>query len=175
LDRTIIIWSKSKETNQFEHEHKLKQHSYWVLELVNISNDQDLLFASCSSDQSLIIWNKQFKSKQIFKHNDSLLCLIFLKETREIIVGSIRDILIFELNNIQKPKQIIQLKEEWVRSVCQIEESTFASGHGDGSIQIYSKSNNNLFLLKSSIKQCNHYINDLIFIKEEQILISSCK
>ena len=86
------------------------------------------------------------------------------------------DIIILDIQNIQKPKQIIQTKEGWVYSLCQIDESSFASSHWYGRIQIYSKSNtnNNLFKLISSIKQCNSYIRSLIFIKEKQILISSC-
>ena len=86
------------------------------------------------------------------------------------------EILILEIQNIQKPKQIIQTKEGSVYSLCQIDESSFAMGNGNGSIQIYSKSNtnNNLFKLISSIKQCNSPISKLIFIKEKQILISAC-
>ena len=86
------------------------------------------------------------------------------------------DIIILDIQNIQKPKQIIQTKEGWVKSLCQIDESSFASSHANGSIQIYSKSNtnNNLFKLISSSKQCNDYIYKLIFIKEKHILISSC-
>ena len=86
------------------------------------------------------------------------------------------DIIILDIQNIQKPKQIIQTKEGSVWSLCQIDESSFATGNGNGSIQIYSKSNtnNNLFKLIYSVKQCNSLIRSLIFIKEKQILISSC-
>ena len=89
-------------------------------------------------------------------------------------MGSYKEILILELNNILKPKQIIKVNS-YVNSLCQIEESSFATGHKNCSIQIYSKSNtNNLFKLICSIKQCNSYIYKLIYIKEKQILISSC-
>ena len=84
------------------------------------------------------------------------------------------DIIILDIQNIQKPKQIIQV-ESRVYSLCQIDESTFASGHYNGSIKIYSKSNNNnSFIFKYSIKQCNKSIYKLIYIKQKQILISSC-
>ena len=86
------------------------------------------------------------------------------------------DIIILDIQNIQKPKQIIKTKEGTVYSLCQIDDLSFASSHLNGSIQIYSKSNtnNNLFKLISPIKQCNSFIYKLIYIKEKQLLISSC-
>ena len=88
-DETIIIWLKNTKNNSFEYEKTLRQHFYSVWHLVNIPNDDEYLFASCSEDKRLIVWNNQFKPKQLFQHNSfSLICLLFQQEASELICFS---------------------------------------------------------------------------------------
>ena len=163
-DKTIIIWSKNNNnSNLFELFKILNEHSSDVWDLIKIPNDNDLLsFGSCSSDRTIILWNKQFKSQIKLEYSNLLLCLLFLEDTKELIVGSLDScILIFNLNEIinknnKNPKQIINRKEDLVWSLCQINKTTFASGHYNGSILIHKlNSNNNIYELIQKIKESN--------------------
>ena len=174
-DKTIIIWSKSN-SNSFEYKQTLKEHSSYVYQLIKIPNDNDLLFGSCSSDKTIILWSKQYQPKIKLEHNDYLWCLLYIEKTRELISGSSSSfIFIYNLNE-KKPKQIINTKEECsVFSLCEIKERMFACGHQNGTILIYgSKLNNINYELIQKIKECNKRITDLIYIKTNKLLISSC-
>ncbi len=202
-DNVIVIWSKSKSSPLYEPLQRITQKEaggdIWRLVLLNQEKEEEEEFASYSDwGESIIIWRRgkgeEFRIKQKIENVKYVQTLLYI--ANELISGS--NSYPSSLLQIWSPssssssssdfveRQKIEIPSSSIWSLCQINKNNdskrrieFASGHSNGQIMIWSKSqiNESNYSSIRTLKPFNKgIVNDLIFLNDNGFacLIACC-
>jgi WD40 repeat protein len=136
-NNNISLWNIDSKENRHNilSGHKLKVNS-----LVKCNNE---FFASCSDDQTIIIWDYYNKKKirNIHAHSDLVLCLILLKNGNLCSGGADFLIKFWNWNNGEFLYQYSGHKD-CVKCLYQLKDETLLSGSKDLTIKIWTINDN---------------------------------
>ena len=146
-----------------------KEHSDWVWNSIKINDD---LFASCSEDGSIKIWNlNSEKSLMTFNEDFPIQCLGFIKRRKTLISGNIKgEIKIRTLtdNLGQKESKCFKAHRGIVRTIKVIDDENFATGGEDGKLRIWNIQG----LLKAEYLHDN-FVQAIELLEKDRILSAS--
>jgi hypothetical protein len=202
---TIVIWSKSLSSPLYKAKQRItveetRIHEY-VSKLVHLNNEDFASFSPCSmfSNGTIAIWTKERRDEeeeeQIFHMNKQEIirkgdtCFLYILTTQEFIIGhsnspfpSGHSIQIYS-SSLRREQELETSQYSPVFSLVELSsKNKFASGHENGEINIWSKSNSRRY---SHLKEIFSFwcrrpihgyvsepmISDLLFISELKLLI----
>jgi hypothetical protein len=202
---TIVIWSKSLSSPLYKAMQRItveetRIHEY-VSKLVHLNNEDFASFSPCSmfSNGTIAIWTKERRDEeeeeQIFHMNKQEIirkgdtCFLYILTTQEFIIGhsnspfpSGHSIQIYS-SSLRREQELETSQYSPVFSLVELSsKNKFASGHENGEINIWSKSNSRRY---SHLKEIFSFwcrrpihgyvsepmISDLLFISELKLLI----
>ena len=136
-NNNISLWNIDSEDNS---RNVLSGHKLKVNSLVKCNNE---FFASCSDDQTIIIWDYYNKKKirNIHAHSDLVLCLILLKNGNLCSGGADFLIKFWNWNNGEFLYQYSGHKD-CVKCLYQLKDETLLSGSKDLTIKIWTINDN---------------------------------
>ena len=170
-NNNISLWNIDSKENRHNilSGHKLKVNS-----IVKCNNE---FFASCSDDETIIIWDFSQKKKirNIHAHNDLVLCLILLKNGNLCSGGADFLIKFWNWNNGEFLYQYSAHKD-CVKCLYQLKDETLLSGSKDLTIKIWTindNGNNNDNDNHDTLHGHKHQINTLCPINDNYIASGS--
>jgi hypothetical protein len=157
--------------------------------------EEEEVFASCSFyDHSVLIWGRRgkggkgdkFQIKQKIPSVKGVSKLLYISQTNELIFGSSYPSLLHIWSSPSSSSSDFVKKQKIhpsssIYSLCQLNENKnrieFASGHWNGQIMIWSKQqiNESNYSLRKTLKPFNHWVDDIIFINDNEFnFLISC-
>ena len=132
-DIVIRLWDLNSQSNSSLAD--FKGHSLRVNSLVKCN---DKFFASCSNDNTIIIWDYVFKRKSnvLNGHTDCILCMILLNDGRLCSGSADTTIKIWDWEN-GTCENTLTGNNHWVKCLTQLSNDYIISGSQDNLIKVW--------------------------------------
>ena len=163
-DKNIITWIKKN--NYFEINKILSPaHNHFVRKVLYFQNDKII---SCSFDQTIKIWDENFKNLYKFEDTQKINSMLILKEENILVISGENNTKFFDLDNYVLKKELSGIVSKTQYSISRIDKNRIIiGGNDDMKIKIIS-----IFNYKTIIDINNDFICwAILSIKNKEIFL----